>query len=72
MNLPSNAKARFAAWGAVTGLACGGFLAPFALVFVPALQGATGAVILAILVAGALGGIVGVSVAIMKNDSEEL
>jgi hypothetical protein len=56
--------------GAVTGLASGGFLAPFALVFVPALQGATGAVVLAILVAGALGAIVGVSVAIMKNDSE--
>jgi hypothetical protein len=72
MNVPLNTKARFAAWGAVTGLACGVFLTPPALVFVPALQGATGAVIVAILVAGALGAIVGLSVAIMKDGSGEL
>ncbi len=72
MNAQLNAKARFATWGAVTGLACGAFLTPFALVFVPALQGATGAVIMAILIAGALGAIVGLSASVMRNDSGEL
>lgn len=34
MNTPSNAKARFAVWGAFTGLGCGVCVTPFALVLV--------------------------------------
>jgi hypothetical protein len=70
MNAPS--KARFALWGAVTGLACGVFLTPAAVVFLPGLQGETGDVITVILVTGALGAIVGFSVSMMKDGSGEL
>ena len=70
MNAPS--KARFALWGAVTGLACGVFLTPAAVVFLPGLQGETGVVITVILVTGALGAVVGFSVAMLKDGGGEL
>jgi hypothetical protein len=70
MNVRS--KTRFAVWGAVTGLACGVCLTPGAVVLLPGLRGETGALIAAILAAGALGAIVGFSVAMMKDGSGEL
>lgn len=62
-------KTRFTVWGAVAGLACAIFLAPAALVFVPGLQEDSGALIAAIFFAGALGAVVGFSVAMMKDGS---
>ena len=70
MNAP--AKARFAVWGAVIGLACGVCFTPAAVALLPGLQLETGAVIMAILFAGALGAIVGLSVAMMKDGSGAL
>ena len=70
MNAPS--KARFALWGAVTGLACGVCVTPGAVVLLPGLQGQTGPLVAAILAAGALGAIIGFSIALMKDGSGEL
>lgn len=67
MNEPLHAKVRFAVWGAVAGLACGVFITPLALVFVPAIHDATRAAIMTILAAGAMGAIVGLFAGIMKD-----
>ena len=71
-NVNASSKIRFTIWGAVIGLTCAFWFALFALVTVPVLQDNPRAVVEVILFAGAFGGILGLIVAMMKDESAGL
>jgi hypothetical protein len=65
----ASSKTRFTVWGAVIGLGCASSLALFALVTVPVLQDHPRAVVEVTIFAGALGGVLGLIIAMAKEDS---